>query len=85
MYSTTKNGRALARCLFGAVVLDLGHGRKQIADAISKAAHELDFAPTFQFAHPSPFELANRIAARRRKASIMFSSSIPDRKPAMPR
>ena len=27
------------------------------------AAHQLDFAPTFQFAHPPAFELANRIAA----------------------
>ena len=63
MYFHDEDGRALLDACSGLWCSNLGHGRKQIADAISNAAHDLDFAPTFQFAHPSAFELANRIAA----------------------
>jgi beta-alanine--pyruvate transaminase len=40
-----------------------GHGRTEIADAVSAQIKELDFAPTFQFGHPKAFELARRLAA----------------------
>ena len=63
MYFYDEDGRALLDACSGLWCSNLGHGRKEIADAIAKAAHELDFAPTFQFAHPSAFELATRIAA----------------------
>ena len=63
MYFHDENGRALLDACSGLWCSNAGHGRKQIAEAISKAAHELDFAPTFQFAHPQAFELAQRIAA----------------------
>ncbi len=43
--------------------MNAGHGRAPIVEAIRKAAGELDFAPTFQFAHPSAFALAERVAA----------------------
>ena len=29
-----------------------GHGQKRITDAVTTQMQELDFAPTFQFAHP---------------------------------
>ena len=63
MYFYDETGRALLDACAGLWCCNAGHGRKQIADAISKAAHELDFAPTFQFAHPRAFELSQRIAA----------------------
>jgi beta-alanine--pyruvate transaminase len=63
MYFYDQDGRALLDACSGLWCSNAGHGRKQIADAIAKAAHELDFAPTFQFAHPQAFELARRIAA----------------------
>ncbi len=63
MYFHDENGRALLDACSGLWCSNAGHGRTQIAEAISKAAHELDFAPTFQFAHPQAFELAQRIAA----------------------
>jgi beta-alanine--pyruvate transaminase len=63
MYFYDQDGRALLDACSGLWCSNAGHGREQIADAISKAAHELDFAPTFQFAHPQAFELAQRIAA----------------------
>jgi beta-alanine--pyruvate transaminase len=63
MYYYDETGRALLDACAGLWCVNAGHGRKQIAEAISKAAHELDFAPTFQFAHPRAFELSQRVAA----------------------
>ena len=63
MYYYDETGRALLDTCAGLWCVNAGHGRKQIADAISKAANELDFAPNFQFAHPAVFTLAQRIAA----------------------
>ncbi len=63
MYFYDETGRALLDTCAGLWCVNAGHGRKPIAEAIAKAAHELDFAPTFQFAHPAAFTLAQRIAA----------------------
>jgi beta-alanine--pyruvate transaminase len=43
------------------VVLRLGHGRTEIAEAVGRQAAQLDYSPAFQFGHPLSFELANRI------------------------
>jgi beta-alanine--pyruvate transaminase len=63
MYYYDESGRALLDSCAGLWCVNAGHGRKPIAEAIARAAHELDFAPTFQFAHPTAFTLAQRIAA----------------------
>lgn len=63
MYYYDEAGRELIDSCAGLWCVNAGHGRKQIADAIATAARELDFAPNFQFAHPSVFTLAQRIAA----------------------
>ena len=63
MYFKSGDGRMLLDACSGLWCVNAGHGRKQIADAIAKAAHALDFAPTFQFAHSQAFTLAERIAA----------------------
>ncbi|HEX3653535.1 MAG TPA: aminotransferase class III-fold pyridoxal phosphate-dependent enzyme [Rhizomicrobium sp.] len=63
MYYYDDAGRALLDSCAGLWCVNAGHGRKPIADAIARAAHNLDFAPTFQFAHPDAFALAQRIAA----------------------
>src|SRR5262249_35219312 len=39
----------------------LGHGRREIAEAIAETATKLDYAPAFQFGHPYSFMLANKI------------------------
>jgi beta-alanine--pyruvate transaminase len=62
MYFHDENGRALLDACSGLWCVNAGHGRKPIAEAIARAASTLDFAPTFQFAHPDAFELARRIA-----------------------
>ena len=63
MYFHDERGRALLDACSGLWCVNAGHGRAAIAEAISQAARRLDFAPTFQFAHPGAFELATRIAA----------------------
>ncbi|HEY1963268.1 MAG TPA: aspartate aminotransferase family protein [Rhizomicrobium sp.] len=63
MHYFDETGRALIDSCAGLWCVNAGHGRKRIADAIAHAARELDFAPTFQFAHPEAFTLAQRIAA----------------------
>src|SRR5450631_4809618 len=40
-----------------------GHNRPPIVAAIQRQAAELDFSPTFQFAHPLAFQLSSRLAA----------------------
>ncbi len=63
MYFYDGAGRALLDTCSGLWCVNAGHGRAPIVEAIRKAAGELDFAPTFQFAHPSAFALAERVAA----------------------
>src|SRR5512135_682490 len=63
MYFYDETGRALLDASSGLWCVNAGHGREPITEAIRKAAGELDFAPTFQFAHPAAFALAERISA----------------------
>ncbi|MBN8508484.1 MAG: aspartate aminotransferase family protein [Burkholderiales bacterium] len=60
-YYTTHDGREVFDGLSGLWCTGLGHGRREIADAIGRQAATLDYSPGFQFGHPSSFELANRI------------------------
>lgn len=63
MYYYDRAGRALLDTCSGLWCVNAGHGRKPIVDAIRAAAGELDFAPTFQFGHPTAFALAERVTA----------------------
>src|SRR3974390_986107 len=63
MHYFTPEGRKLIDGSAGLWCTNAGHNRDPIVRAIQSQAAELDFAPTFQFAHPKAFELANRIAA----------------------
>ena len=40
----------------------LGHGRKEIIDAVYKQLLELDYSPSFNTGHPISFEAASRVA-----------------------
>ncbi len=59
----TSEGRAVLDGTSGLWCSNAGHNRDPITAAIKRQAEELDYAPTFQFAHPKSFELASRIAA----------------------
>jgi beta-alanine--pyruvate transaminase len=63
MYFYDAAGRALLDTCSGLWCVNAGHGRLKIVEAIRQAAGELDFAPTFQFAHAGAFALAREIAA----------------------
>ena len=63
MHYTSSDGRQILDGTAGLWCSNAGHCRSSIVEAIRKVAGELDFAPTFQLAHPLPFELASRIAA----------------------
>ena len=60
-YLRDAQGREIFDGLSGLWCSGLGHGRKEIAQAIGQAALQLDYAPAFQFGHPAAFTLANRI------------------------
>ena len=60
-YYTDVDGRKIFDGLSGLWCAGLGHGRREIAEAVGKAALNLDYAPAFQFGHPAAFALANKI------------------------
>ena len=76
-YYTDSDGRKIFDGLSGLWTTGLGHGRKEIAQAIGQAAATLDYAPAFQFGHPASFELANRIKAHMPKGLdyVFFTGS----------
>ena len=49
--------------LAGLFVVNAGHGRTEIADAMARQAKELEFFPLWSYAHPRAIELAERLAA----------------------
>ncbi len=63
MYFTTDRGETILDGSAGLFCVAAGHGRPQIAEAVSKALMEMDFVPPFQFGHPASFQLAQRISA----------------------
>ncbi len=60
-YYFDANGKKILDGLSGLWCCGLGHGRKEIADAVARQMTTLDYSPAFQFGHPMAFELANRI------------------------
>ena len=63
MYYFTPEGRPILDATSGLWCVNAGHGRDKITEAIRHQAGEMDFAPTFQLAHPLVFDLANRLSA----------------------
>jgi beta-alanine--pyruvate transaminase len=60
-YFTDNTGRKVFDGLSGLWCSGLGHGRREITEAVSRQLDRLDYAPAFQFGHPLSFELANRL------------------------
>ncbi len=63
MHYYAPDGRAVLDGTSGLWCTNAGHNRDPIVAAIARQAEQLDYAPTFQFAHPGAFALASRIAA----------------------
>jgi beta-alanine--pyruvate transaminase len=62
MHFQTPDGRDVLDGTAGLWCVNAGHARPKIVEAIARQAGELDFAPTFNLAHPLAFETAARIA-----------------------
>ncbi|WP_370892758.1 aspartate aminotransferase family protein [Janibacter sp. GXQ6167] len=56
-------GREYIDGLAGLFVVQVGHGRTELAEAAAKQAEQLAFFPLWSYAHPSAIELAGRLAA----------------------
>jgi adenosylmethionine-8-amino-7-oxononanoate aminotransferase len=55
-------GRRLLDGLSGLFVVQVGHGRRELAEAAAKQAGDLAFFPLWSYAHPAAIELAERLA-----------------------
>lgn len=63
-YLIDADGRRLFDGLSGLWTTGLGHGRREISEAVARQVATLDYSPAFQFGHPKSFELANKIVER---------------------
>ena len=61
MFYYTPDGREVLDATSGLWCVNAGHGREKIIEAIRAQAGALDYAPTFNLAHPLIFELASRL------------------------
>ena len=61
-YIWDTNGKRYLDGLSGLFVVQIGHGREELADAAAKQARELAYFPIWSYAHPTAVELAERLA-----------------------
>jgi adenosylmethionine-8-amino-7-oxononanoate aminotransferase len=62
-YIWDTNGKRYLDGLSGLFVVQVGHGREELADAAAKQARELAYFPIWSYAHPKAIELAERLAS----------------------
>jgi adenosylmethionine-8-amino-7-oxononanoate aminotransferase len=62
-YVWDSHGRRYLDGLSGLFVVQVGHGRAELADAAGKQASELAYFPLWSYAHPAAVELAERLAS----------------------
>ncbi|HEX4813878.1 MAG TPA: aspartate aminotransferase family protein, partial [Nonomuraea sp.] len=58
------HGKRYLDGLAGLFVVQVGHGRQELAEAAAKQAQELAFFPLWSYAHPKAAELAQRLTAQ---------------------
>ena len=86
MFYYDPQGRELLDGLAGLWCSLAGHGRKEITAAVAKQVEELDFAPTFQFAHPNGHRTRRPLVGDgARRASTTSSSATRAPRPPTPR
>jgi beta-alanine--pyruvate transaminase len=62
VYYFNTRGEKLLDGSSGLYCIPLGHGRREIREAVTKQMEELDYAPPFQFGVPAAFRLAAELA-----------------------
>jgi len=63
-YVYDQRGKRYLDGLSGLFVSQIGHGRKEVAEAAARQAAELAYFPLWSYAHPRAIELAQRLAER---------------------
>jgi len=61
-YIYDEAGRRYLDGLAGLFVVQVGHGRRELAEAAARQAEQLAFFPLWSYAHPQAIELAERLA-----------------------
>jgi adenosylmethionine-8-amino-7-oxononanoate aminotransferase len=61
-YVYDEHGRRYLDGLSGLFVNQIGHGRREVAEAAARQASELAYFPLWSYAHPRAIELAERLA-----------------------
>jgi len=61
MHYWTTDGRQILDGAAGLWCVNAGHGRKEIAEAVSRQIATMEYAPPFQMGHEGAFELANAV------------------------
>jgi adenosylmethionine-8-amino-7-oxononanoate aminotransferase len=74
-YIWDSNGKRYLDALSGLFVVQVGHGREELALAAAAQARKLAFFPIWSYAHPTAIELADRIAAAPGDLNKVFFSS----------
>ena len=62
MFYRSADDREILDGTAGLWCVNAGHGREEIADAVSHQIRTMDFAPAFQMGHPIGFDFATRLA-----------------------
>jgi beta-alanine--pyruvate transaminase len=62
MHYQSGDGRQILDMTAGIWCSNAGHGRPKIVEAIQKQAAVMDFAPTFNIAHPKVFEFTDKLS-----------------------
>lgn len=77
MFYRSVDGREILDGTGGLWCCNAGHARPRIVEAVQQQIATLDFAPTFQMAHPLPFMLAERLVeiAPDRLNHVFFTNS----------
>jgi beta-alanine--pyruvate transaminase len=63
MYYWTPDGRQVLDAVAGLWCVNAGHGRREIADAVSAQIGTMAYAPPFQMGHQGAFDLANAVVS----------------------
>jgi adenosylmethionine-8-amino-7-oxononanoate aminotransferase len=63
VYIWDSKGRKYLDALSGLFVVQVGHGRAELADVAAAQARKLAYFPIWSYAHPTAIELADRLAA----------------------
>ena len=77
MYYWDEGGRKVLDAISGLWCVNAGHAPKPVVEAIRAQAANLDYAPSFHFAHPKVIELAARVSALapRELTNVFFCNS----------